>query len=551
MAPPKYVGALDQGTTSTRFILFDGASRIVSSAQVEHKQIMPREGLVEHDPLEIWRNAVAVITQALARAGAEARDLAAVGITNQRETTVVWDRQTGEPLSNAVVWMDMRSQPICDRVIKAVGGKSALQAKTGLPIVPYFSGTKLRWLIENDPKVATGVANGTALFGTIDSWLMFKLSGGTAHLTDVTNASRTLLMDLATLQWDAALCETIGVPMAMLPRIVSSSERLFEIREPRCLAGVPVAGVLGDQQAALFGQTCFTPGEAKNTYGTGCFMLLNTGEQKVESTHGLLTTVAYKIGDAKPVFALEGSVAIGGAIVQWLRDNLGLIKDAPEVETLARQVADNGDMYFVPAFSGLYAPYWRDDARGVMVGMTRFINKGHVARAALEAIAFQSRDVFGAMEKDSHVKLKALKVDGGAVQNGTLLQFQSDILGIPVVRPVVTETTALGAAYAAGLATGFWKDLNALKQNWAVDKTWMPAMTNERRNVLTSGWAKAIERTYGWVQHPGAAATGAKDLKTATPHQSDQQSHDGAAGAAALVLAGAAAGFLLATLLRR
>jgi len=502
----RYVGAIDQGTTSSRFIIFDDKSQIVAEAQEEHAQIMPREGWVEHDPLEIWERTKTVIKAALDKAGLKGSDLATIGITNQRETTVVWNKHTGEPLHNAVVWMDTRSQNICDQIAAEAGGKDALQAKTGLPIVPYFAGTKLRWLIENIPDVAEAVQNDSALFGTIDTWLLWLLSGGKEHLTDVTNASRTLLMDLDRLDWDDGLCDVVGVPRSVLPRIVSSSEELFRVADPPCIAGVPVAGVLGDQQAALFGQTCFEPGEAKNTYGTGCFLLLNTGEQKVVSRHGLLTTVAYKIGDAPAAYALEGSVAIGGALVQWLRDNLGIISKAPEVETLAKQVETNGDVYLVPAFSGLYAPYWRDDARGVLVGMTRYTNKCHIARASLEAIAFQSRDVFHAMEKDSEVKLSTLKADGGAVVNNTLMQFQSDILDIPVIRPVVTETTALGAAYAAGLAVGFWPNIDALKSNWAVDKVWEPAMSVERRDHLSASWKKAIERTYGWVDDAGAAS---------------------------------------------
>jgi len=496
----QYVGSIDQGTTSTRFIVFDDGGNVAGMAQMEHEQIMPSEGRVEHDPMQIWENTKTVIEQALENAGIEGSQLAAVGITNQRETTVVWDKNTGKPLYNAVVWMDMRSQDICHRLTEQLGGQNALQEKTGLPITPYFAGTKLRWLIENVPEVDEAVRNGDALFGTIDTWVMWLLSGGKEHLTDVTNASRTLLMDLATLEWDLELCEQLGVPHEVLPRIVPSSENLFQIAEPACIAGVPVAGVLGDQQAALFGQTCFAKGEAKNTYGTGCFLLLNTGEDKVVSTNGLLTTVAYKIGDQAPVYALEGSVAIGGALVQWLRDNLGIIESAPEVETLARKVKDNGDVYLVPAFSGLYAPYWRDDARGVLVGMTRYTNKCHIARASIEAIAYQSRDVFQAMEQDSKVELKTLKADGGAIGNELLMQFQSDILDTQVVRPKVSETTALGAAYSAGLAVGVWSDLESLRANWSVHKTWEPDMEESTREKLLQGWSKAIKRTYGWIE---------------------------------------------------
>lgn len=495
----RYVGSLDQGTTSTRFILFNADAEVVASAQMEHEQIMPSEGLVEHDALEIWTNSQLVMSEAMAKVGASAADVASLGITNQRETTVAWSRATGKPLHNAIVWMDMRSQDVCDAVAAAAGGKHALQAQTGLPIVPYFAGTKMRWLLDNVPAVQEANAAGDLLFGTVDSWLLWLLSGGEHHVSDVTNASRTLLMDLKTLAWDEGLCELLGVPMSTLPRIVPSSDTLFEVQEPSALRGVKVAGVLGDQQAALFGQTCFQPGEAKNTYGTGCFMLLNTGEQPVQSTHGLLTTVAYQIGDAAPVYALEGSVAIGGAIVQWLRDNLGIIQDAAEVEALALAVPDNGGVYFVPAFSGLFAPHWKDHARGAIVGMTRFCNKNHIARAALEAVCYQSCDVFRAMEKDSGVTLSTLKVDGGMVVNEMLMQFQSDVLGTPVVKPCVAETTALGAAYAAGLAVGFWPDEDALRSKWKADRRYEPAMPAEQREKLFHGWNKAIDRTLNWV----------------------------------------------------
>mmetsp|Transcript_9035 Transcript_9035/g.17824 ORF Transcript_9035/g.17824 Transcript_9035/m.17824 type:complete len:505 (-) Transcript_9035:179-1693(-) len=495
----KYVGSIDQGTTSTRFIIFNDEGNIVSDAQYEHEQIMPQEGWVEHNPMEIWENTVKCIQESLEKANLQGSDLASIGITNQRETTVVWSKSTGKPLHNAIVWMDMRSQTFCDKLSAKVGGRDALQEKTGLPIVPYFAGTKLKWLINNVEVVGQAVKDGDALFGTIDTWLLWNLSGGTQHLTDVTNASRTLLMDIKTLQWDEELLEIFELPRAVLPDIVPSSGKMFDVAEPEIIKGVPVAGVLGDQQAALFGQTCFRPGDAKNTYGTGCFLLLNTGEQPVLSTHGLLTTVGYQIEGQAPIYALEGSVAIGGALVQWLRDNLCLIKNAPEVEELANSVPNSGGIYFVPAFSGLYAPYWRDDARGVIVGMTRFTNRGHLARATLEAVSYQSCDMFEAMEKDSKVKLKSLRVDGGMVENGTLMQFQADMLDTPVVRPKISETTALGAAYAAGLAVGVWPSLEALQEKWAVEKSWEPKMTKEVREQKMLGWSKAIQRTYGWI----------------------------------------------------
>jgi len=495
----KYVGSIDQGTTSSRFIVFNEAGEMLAVDQMEHKQIMPRQGLVEHDASEIWENTKKVIAGALAKAKLNGSDLAAIGVTNQRETTVVWSRSTGKPLYNAIVWMDTRAHDVCKEIIATAGGRDGLQAKTGLPIVPYFAGTKLRWLIENVPEVSKAIEDGDALFGTIDTWLMWNLSGRKCHFTDVTNASRTLLMDIKTLNWDDELCEIVGVPREILPKIVSSSEEMFQIQTPECVAKVPLAGVLGDQQAALFGQTCFLAGQAKNTYGTGCFLLLNTGEEPVQSTKGLLTTVAFKIGSEKPMYALEGSVAIGGALVQWLRDNLGIIQSAPEVETLANTVPDSGGIVFVPAFSGLYAPYWREDARGVIVGMTRFTNRGHIARATLEAVAFQVCDMFAAMEEDSKVKLNSLRVDGGMVANKTLMQFQADMLNSQVIKPKITETTALGAAYAAGLAVGVWKNLEALTKNWSIDKVFDPKMEDEKRQKLFDDWHKAIERTYDWV----------------------------------------------------
>uniref|UniRef100_A0A7S2SJ45 glycerol kinase n=1 Tax=Mucochytrium quahogii TaxID=96639 RepID=A0A7S2SJ45_9STRA len=494
----KFVGSIDQGTTSTRFILFDEACQIVASHQMEHKQIMVKEGWCEHDPMEIWENTKACIQTTMEKANLMAEDLSAVGITNQRETTVAWDKTTGKPLCNAIVWMDMRSHTVCEAVIAKVGGKEKLQEHTGLPIVPYFAGTKMKWLLDNNAAVKECAEKGNLVFGTIDSWLLFNLSGKQEHITDVTNASRTLLMDIKSLEWSDYLCETIGVSKSTLPKIVPSSGEMFKIVDPPCLQNVSLSGVLGDQQSALFGQCCFEPGEAKNTYGTGCFLLMNTGNKAIQSTHGLLTTVAYQIAGQEPVYALEGSVAIGGALVQWLRDNLCIIESAPEVEPLANSVPDNGGVYFVPAFSGLYAPYWKDDARGVIVGMTRFCNKGHIARATLEAVAYQSADVFQAMEKDSKVHLKALKVDGGMVVNETLMQFQSDVLSLPVVRPKVAETTALGAAMIAGIGC-VWKDLDDMKSKWAVDKTWSPEMPEERKKELFHGWNKAIKRTYGWV----------------------------------------------------
>ena len=496
----RYIGAVDQGTTSSRFILFDAKGAIVSVAQKEHAQIYPHPGWVEHDAAEIWRNTQEVIGAALARQGLHADDVAAVGITNQRETTVLWDRNTGLPLHNALVWQDTRAAELVAAYARD-GGQDRFRAKTGLPLAPYFSGLKLKWLLDNVPDARAKADAGDALFGTIDTWLLWNLTGGTAggvHLTDVTNASRTQLVDLATLDWDDDLLATLTIPRGVLPRIAPSSSSYGEARIP-VLRGVPIAGILGDQQAALVGQTCFEPGEAKNTYGTGCFMLMNTGTRPVPSRAGLITTVAYQFGDDAPHYALEGSIAIAGALVQWLRDNLGLIAKSAEVEALARTVGDNGDVYFVPAFSGLFAPYWRDDARGVLVGLTRYANRGHIARAALEAVAYQTRDVLEAMERDSGIPMRELRVDGGMVANELLMQFQSDILGVPVVRPKITETTALGAAYAAGLAVGYWSSRDALKRNWGVDRRWQPAMATEERGKLYGSWQKAVERSLGWT----------------------------------------------------
>jgi len=490
----RFIGALDQGTTSTRFIIFDRQGRIVSVAQQEHRQIYPKPGWVEHDPLEIWQKTEAVIAAALAKAGLQATDLIAVGITNQRETTLLWDARTGQPLYHALVWQDTRVDQLVAGFAKD-GGQDRFRAKTGLPLASYFSGLKLKWLLDNVEGARGKAAAGEALFGTIDSWLLWKLTG--LHATDVTNASRTQLMDLATLDWDADMLDAFEIPRACLPEIRSSSEVYGTARG--VLAGVPVAGILGDQQAALVGQTCFAPGEAKNTYGTGCFLLMNTGEKPVPSTCGLITTVGYKFGDAPAHYALEGSIAITGALVQWLRDNLGLIQSSEEIEPLARSVEDNGDVYFVPAFSGLYAPYWKESARGVVAGLTRFDGRGHIARAALEATAYQTRDVIDAMAKDSGIAIRELRADGGMVVNELLMQFQADLLDVPVVRPQVIETTALGAAYAAGLATGYWHDQADLKHNWGRDKTWAPAMAADRRDRLYGSWAKAVRRAFDWV----------------------------------------------------
>jgi glycerol kinase len=490
----KYIASIDQGTTSTRFILFDHGGNIVAVEQREHNQIYPKPGWVEHDPLEIWRRTQEVISDGLTKAGVGAADIAALGITNQRETTIVWDKASGQPVYNAIVWQDTRTDEICN-ALASNGGQDRLRPKTGLPLATYFSGPKIKWILDNVPGARTRAKNSELLFGNIDTWLIWNLTG--AHVTDVTNAGRTLLMNLATLNWDDEILALLDIPRAMLPEIRSSSEVYGTARAP--LGGVPVSGDLGDQHAALFGQTCFQTGEAKNTYGTGCFMLLNTGDKPVESKNGLLTTMGYKIGGQPAVYALEGSIAITGALVQWLRDNLGIIEKSADVETLAQTVSDNGGIYFVPAFSGLFAPYWRSDARGAIVGLTRFVNRGHIARAALEATAYQTREVLDAMEKDSGVKLTALKVDGGMVFNETLMQFQSDLLGVPVIRPRVAETTALGAAYAAGLAVGFWKDFDELRANWGLDKAWSPQMESGQRASLYAGWKKAVTRTFDWV----------------------------------------------------
>jgi len=490
----KYVAAIDQGTTSTRFMIFDHAGNVVAVSQKEHRQIYPKPGWVEHDALEIWERTQEVIQVALGGSGLQPADIAAVGITNQRETTVVWDKKTGKPFYNAVVWQDTRTDTICNKLGKQ-GGQDRFRLSTGLPLATYFSGPKIKWILDNISGARERAEKGELLFGNIDTWLIWNLTG--AHVTDVTNASRTLLMNLNTLDWDNEILGILGIPRSMLPEIRSSSEIYGQAKD--ALEGVPVSGDLGDQQAALFGQACYSPGEAKNTYGTGCFMLLNTGETPIPSKSGLLTTLGYKIGGQPAVYALEGSIAITGALVQWLRDNLSLIEKSPDVETLAQTVEDNGGIYFVPAFSGLFAPYWRSDARGAIVGMTRYVNKGHIARAALEATAFQTREVLDAMETDSGVKLTALKVDGGMVFNQLLMQFQSDILNVPVIRPKVAETTALGAAYAAGLAVGFWKNFDELRANWGRDKEWQPQMDANLRDTPYAGWKKAVTRTFDWV----------------------------------------------------
>jgi glycerol kinase len=497
----KYAAAIDQGTTSTRFMIFDHGGKVVEVDQREHEQIYPKPGWVEHDPMEIWQRTQEVVKEALAKSKVDTKDISAVGVTNQRETTIVWDKATGKPVYNAIVWQDTRTAGICNDLAKD-GGQDRFRPKTGLPLATYFSGPKVKWILDNVEGARARAEKGELLFGNIDTWVIWNATGGPkggVHVTDVSNGSRTMMMNLATLNWDDEILRILNVPRAMLPAIRPSSEKYGTAVGD--LAGVPVAGDLGDQQAALFGQTCFSPGEAKNTYGTGCFMLLNTGTKPVPSKSGLLTTLGYKIGDQPAVYCLEGSIAITGALVQWLRDNLGLIQKSADVEALAKTVDDNGGIYFVPAFSGLFAPYWRNDARGVVVGMTRYVNKGHIARAALEATAFQTREVLDAMNKDSGVPLKALKVDGGMVYNELLMQFQADILGVPVIRPTVAETTALGAAYAAGLAVGFWKEVEDLRANWGKDKEWVPKMDVEHREKLHKGWLKAVTRTFDWAEH--------------------------------------------------
>ena len=495
-----YLGAIDQGTTSTRFIVFDRSGRIAAVAQKEHEQIYPKPGWVEHDPEEIWRRTEEVIGEAMQQRVFQPGDLAAIGITNQRETAILWNQKTGQAVYNAIVWQDTRVQ---DEVAEFArdGGQDRFRAQTGLPLATYFSGLKIRWVLNHVRGARELAESGHLLFGNVDSYLVWKLTGGPSggiHVTDVTNASRTQLMDLRSLDWDDGLLEAFGIPKGILPRIVSSSEVYGQATLPS-VKGVPVAGILGDQQAALVGQTCFDPGQAKNTYGTGCFLLMNTGTQPVFSKHGLITTAGFKFAGQPACYALEGSVAITGALVQWLRDNLGLISKSSEIEALARSVADNGGVYFVPAFSGLFAPYWQSSARGVIAGLTRYANKGHLARAALEATAYQTREVLEAMELDSGSRLDVLRTDGGMVENDLLMQFQADILDRNVVRPLIKETTALGAAYAAGLAVGFYQSLGELRENWGVDRTWEPGMDAATRNRLYSDWKKAVTRSFNWV----------------------------------------------------
>ncbi len=504
MKPKKYVAAIDQGTTSTRFILFDHTSKIIASHQLEHKQFYPKPGWVEHDPLEIWKNTKKVISATLEKSNINANEIAALGITNQRETTVLWNPKTGIPYHNAIVWQDTRTDAICIE-LTAKYGDDFFRDKTGLPPVTYFSAPKIKWLLDNISNLKKAAQKGELLFGTIDSWLIWNLTGGQKggmHITDVTNASRTMLMNLETLDWNSELLKIMGIPDKILPEIRPSSDsEIYGYTHRKGVLGneIPVCGCLGDQQAALFGQNCTRKGEAKNTYGTGCFLLLNTGQEIVHSHHGLLTTVACKIGKEPAKYALEGSVAMAGSLVQWFRDNFGLIAESTEIETLASSVKDNGGIYFVLAFSGLFAPHWNSNARGVLFGLTHYINKGHVARAILEATAFQTREVFEAMQKDSGLQLKKLKVDGGMTANDLLMQFQSDILNVEVIRPIITETTALGAAYAAGLAVGFWKNIDDLTTNWQADKIWTPFINEETRQVEYSKWKKAVARSKDWL----------------------------------------------------
>ena len=498
----KYAAAIDQGTTSTRCMIFDHGGQVVSVAQKEHEQIYPKPGWVEHDANEVWSRTQEVIDEAMKDAGASADDIAGVGITNQRETTLVWDKNSGEPVHNALVWQDTRTDKLVDELSRD-GGQARFQEQVGLPLATYFSGPKVRWILDNVDGTRDKAESGDLLFGNMDTWVIWNMTGGTnggSHITDVTNASRTMLMDLKTLQWDEEIAGIIGVPTAMLPEIKPSSEVYGEVKVGGGLQGVSIAGDLGDQQAATFGQTCFAVGEAKNTYGTGNFLLLNTGTEAVPSKSGLLTTVGYKIGDEDAIYCLEGSIAITGALVQWLRDNLKMIKAAPEVEELAKSVDDNGGCYIVPAFSGLFAPYWKSNARGVVAGLTRYVNAGHIARATLEATAYQSREVVEAMDADSGVALESLKVDGGMVGNDLLMQFQADLLGVPVIRPKVPETTSLGAAYAAGLATGFWNEVEDLRENWVEDKRWEPKMDSDTRDEYYKFWKRAVTRTFDWFE---------------------------------------------------
>ncbi|MEV0293796.1 glycerol kinase GlpK [Nocardia sp. NPDC050710] len=507
---PDLIGAVDQGTTSTRFMVFDRAGTVIARHQLEHEQILPRPGWVEHNPVEIWERTCAVVQTALNAHGLRAADLAALGVTNQRETTVVWDRHTGRPYYNAIVWQDTRTDRIAADLEARAG--DLIRHRTGLPPATYFSGGKLRWILDNVEGVRAAADRGDALFGTIDSWLLWNLTGGTrggVHVTDVTNASRTMLMDLETLDWDDELLALFDIPRAMLPAIRPSADPdLYghTVTTGPLAAAVPVAAAVGDQQAAMIGQVCLSAGEAKNTYGTGNFLLLNTGVTPVRSNNGLLTTVCYRFGTEDPVYALEGSIAVTGSAVQWLRDQLGIIQGASQSETLAGEVPDNGGVYFVPAFSGLFAPHWRSDARGAIVGLTRFATNAHIARATLEAICYQTRDVADAMFKDSGVALEVLKVDGGVTANNLCMQIQADVLGVPVSRPVVSETTALGAAYAAGLAVGFWGSAEELRQNWQESQRWHPHWTADQRAAGYEGWGKAVGRTLDWI--PAEPRTG-------------------------------------------
>ena len=497
----KFVLAIDQGTTSSRAIVFNHSGQIVGVGQQEFEQIFPNPGWVEHNPIEIWDSVRTVVADALVAAGINKDDLISVGITNQRETAVVWDKNTGEPVYNAIVWQDTRTAPIV-RELAGDEGVEKYKDRVGLPLATYFSGTKIKWILDNVEGARARAEARDLLFGTTDSWVLWNLTGGTeggVHKTDVTNASRTLLMNLKTLEWEPDICADFGIPMSMLPQICSSSEVYGHGREHGLLTGIPISGILGDQQAATFGQACFEIGMAKNTYGTGCFMLMNTGEEVVFSQNGLLTTLCYKIGDQKAVYALEGSIAVAGSLIQWLRDNLKIIGSAPEVEDMALTVEDNGGVYFVPAFSGLFAPYWRDDARGAIVGMTRYNTQGHLARAALEATAFQTREVLDAMDADAGVALKELRVDGGMIANNTLMQFQADVLGVDVVAPVVAETTALGAAYAAGIAVGFWEGEADVIANWQEAKRWTPNMDEKEVQRTYRLWKKAVTKSMDWV----------------------------------------------------
>lgn len=504
MSVKKYVGAIDQGTTSTRFFLFDHDGAVTAVHQMEHKQIYPKAGWVEHDALEIWGNTLECIRQTMKKSSVLAAEIATIGVTNQRETTVLWDKRTGKPLHNAIVWQDTRTVDICINLAKS-GGLYRFQKTTGLPLATYFSGPKIKWLLENHPDIAASVKDGNVLFGTIDTWLIWNLTGGVnggAHITDPTNASRTMLMNLKTLLWDKGMLKIFNIPENILPFIRPSSDSnpYGYTSDDGVFGGkIPVTGDLGDQHAALFGQACFKPGEAKNTYGTGCFLLLNTGNKPVFSKNGLITTVAYKIGNTPAVYALEGSVAVAGALVQWFRDKLGIITTAPEINDLAMKTEDNGGVYFVPAFSGLFAPYWSSDARGLIIGLTHFTGREHIARAVLEAVDFQAREIFEAMAKDSGIKLSALKVDGGMTASDMLMQFQADILNVKVSRPKVAETTALGAAYAAGLAVGFWKDTEELKKHWMLSKEWEPKMPEEKREKYFRQWKKAVQKSLGWL----------------------------------------------------